>query len=86
MIDIFPRVGPHDLGVQIDIVGAFLLCQGTLGRWPCERGKNDKTLLGDDSRPFSGPGGSSRDFETGDMQEIAVRTWWDRSRGSKPAN
>ena len=36
----FPRVGPHDLGIQIDIVGAFLLCQGTLGRWPCERGKN----------------------------------------------
>ena len=28
---LFPRVGPHDLGIQIDILGAFLLCQGTLG-------------------------------------------------------
>ena len=48
--------------------------------------KIDKTLLGDDLGPFSAPGGSSRDFETGNRQEIAVRTWWDRSRGSKPAN
>ena len=49
-------------------------------------GNIDKTLLGDDSRPFSGRGGSSRGFETGDRQEIAVRTWWDRSRGPKPTN
>ena len=81
-----PKVGPHDLGIQIDIVGAFLLCQGTLGRWPCERGKIDKTLLGDDSGPFWGRGGSSRGFETGDLQEIAVRTWWDRSQDPKLAN
>ena len=36
-IDLFPRVGPHDLGNQIDIAGGLLLCQGTLGRWLCER-------------------------------------------------
>ena len=45
-IDIFFRVGPHDLGIQIDIVGAFLLCHLTLGRWPCERGKNGKPCWG----------------------------------------
>ena len=57
--------------------------------------KTDKILSGEDtwqfSGPgntwqFSGPGGSSRGIETGDLQETAARTWWDRSWGPKPAN
>ena len=49
-------------------------------------GEIDKTLLVVDSGSFWGRGGSSRGFEAGDLQEIAVRTWWDRSWGPKPAN
>ncbi len=47
--------------------------------------KIDKILSGEDTWPFSVPGGSSRGIETGDLQETAVSTWWDRSQGPKPA-
>ena len=32
-------------------------------------------------RPFSGPGERSPRIETGNLHEIAVRTWWDHSQG-----
>ena len=36
----YPRIRPHDLAIQIDIIGAFLFRQGALGRWYHERAKN----------------------------------------------
>ena len=50
------------------------------------RAKIDKMLPGKDTRPFSGPGERSGGIETGNLQEIPVRTLWDHSRGPKPAN
>ena len=50
------------------------------------RPKIDKLLPGKDTRPFSEPGERSRGIETGNLQEIAVRTLWDHSRGPKPEN
>ena len=46
----------------------------------------DKILSGEDTWQFSGPGERSREIETGNFQEIGVRTCWDRSRGLKPPN
>ena len=37
--------------------------------------KIDKISSGEDTWPFSGPGERSRGIETGNLQEIAVRTW-----------
>ena len=48
--------------------------------------KFDKLLPGKDTRPFSEPGERSRGIETGNLQEIAVRTLWDHSQGPKPDN
>ena len=39
-----------------------------------------------DPRPFWGPGERSGGIETGNLQEIPVRTLWDYSRGPKPEN
>ena len=50
------------------------------------RPKIDKLLPSKDTRPFSEPGERSRGIETGNLQEIAVRTLWDHSRGPKPKN
>ena len=50
------------------------------------RPKIDKLLPGKDTRPFSEPGERSRGIETGNLQEIAVRTLWDHSWGPKPEN
>ena len=42
------------------------------------RGPKIDSILSDrNTWPFSGPGGSSRGIETGDLQETAVRTLWD---------
>jgi len=82
----YPRIRPHELAIQIDIIGALLFGQGDLGRWYHEGTKNWQNLVGEDTWPFSGPGERSRGIETGNLQEIAVRTWWDHSRGIKLAN
>ena len=79
----YPRIRPHELAIQIDIIGALLFGQGGLGRWSHEGTKNWQNLVGEDTWPFSGPGERSRGIETGNLQEIAVRTWWDHSRGIK---
>ncbi len=50
------------------------------------RAKLDKMLPGKDTGPFWGPGERSGRIETGNLQEIAVRTLWDYSRGPKPEN
>ena len=50
------------------------------------RAKIDKMLPGKDTGPFWGPGERSGGIETGNLQEIAVRTLWDYSRGPKPEN
>ena len=50
------------------------------------RAKIDKMLPGKDTGPFWGPGERSGRIETGNLQEIAVRTLWDYSRGPKPEN
>ena len=79
----YPRSQPHDLGIQIDIIGALLFGQDSLGDGIVRGEKIDKILSGEDTWPFSGPGERSRGIETGNLQEIAVRTWWDHSRGIK---
>ena len=48
------------------------------------RPKIDKMLPGKDTRLFSEPGERSGGIMTGNLQEIAVRTLWDHSRGPKP--
>ena len=54
------------------------------------RPKIDKMLPGkapgNDTGPFSEPGGRSGGIETGNLQEIAVRTLWDHSRDPKSKN
>ena len=50
------------------------------------RAKIDKMLPGKDTGPFWGPGERSGRIETGNLQEIAVRTLWDYSQGPNPEN
>ena len=47
------------------------------------RPKIDKMLPGKDTGPFSEPGERSGGIETGNLQEIAVRTLRDYPRGPK---
>ena len=81
----YPRVRPHDLGIQIDITSGFLFRQGPWGDGIMRGAKIDNILSGKNTWPFSGPGERSRGIETRDLHETAVRTWWDHSRGPKPA-
>ena len=48
------------------------------------RPKIDKMLPSEDTESFWGPGERSGGIEAGNLQEIAVRTLWDHSRGPKP--
>ena len=81
----YPRIGSHDLGIQIDIIDALLIHWGALGDGIMRGPKVDGILSGREPGPFSGPGERSQGIKTGDLQEMPVRTWWDPSRGPKPA-
>ena len=81
----YPRIGPHDLGVQIDIIGGFLSVRVPWGEGVVRGPEIGNVLLGKNTWPFSGPGERSRRTETGNLQEIAVRIWWEPSRGTKLA-
>ena len=60
----YHRIGTHDPGIQLDIVGAFLFCQATLGsglvRGPkidamlTDKEKKIHGILGHEIRPFGG--------------------------------
>ena len=50
------------------------------------RAKIDNMLPGKDTGQFWGPGERSGRIQTGNLQEIPVRTLWDYSQGPKPKN
>ena len=50
----YPRVRPHDLGIQIDIISGLLFRQGTLGRWYQEGTQNGPNLVGGGLRAIFG--------------------------------
>ena len=84
----YPRIGTHDLGIQLDIVGAFLFCQGALGGGLVRGPKIDAMLtdkekkihgnFGHEIRPFGG-------LMTAKLIAGPLRSVWKCPRGPKNA-
>ena len=84
-IAVLSQVRLHDLGIQIDIIGALLFCQGGLGRWYRERAKLTKCGWARILNHFGGWGAGARKSKWTDLKGIAIRTLWDYSWSLKQA-
>ena len=84
----YPRIGTHDLGIQLDIVGAFLFCQGALGGGLVRGPKIDAMLTDTEKKIHGNFGHQIRPFGglmTAKLIAGPLRSVWKCPRGPKNA-